>query len=51
MERALEASLRRYGQMSPVVVFRWHDRYELIDGFKASRRRGPSARSRVSARA
>ncbi|MBI3049968.1 MAG: ParB N-terminal domain-containing protein [Acidobacteria bacterium] len=34
MERALEASLRRYGQMSPVVVFRWHDRYELIDGFK-----------------
>jgi ParB-like chromosome segregation protein Spo0J len=33
-ERALEASLRRYGQMSPVVVFRWHDRYELIDGFK-----------------
>jgi ParB-like chromosome segregation protein Spo0J len=34
MERALEASLRRYGQMSPVVVFRWRDRYELIDGFK-----------------
>jgi ParB-like chromosome segregation protein Spo0J len=34
MERALEVSLRRYGQMSPVVVFRWHDRYELVDGFK-----------------
>ncbi len=34
MERALEASLRRYGQISPVVVFRWHDRYELVDGFK-----------------
>jgi ParB-like chromosome segregation protein Spo0J len=33
-ERALEASLRRYGQLSPVVVFRWHDRYELVDGFK-----------------
>lgn len=33
-ERALEASLRRYSQMSPVVVFRWQDRYELIDGFK-----------------
>jgi ParB-like chromosome segregation protein Spo0J len=33
-ERALEASLRRYGQLSPVVVFRWHGRYELIDGFK-----------------
>src|SRR5437867_10888725 len=34
MERVLETSLRRYGQMSPVVVFRWQDRYELIDGFK-----------------
>jgi ParB-like chromosome segregation protein Spo0J len=34
MERALEVSLRRYGQMSPVVVFRWRDRYELVDGFK-----------------
>jgi ParB-like nuclease domain len=34
MERALEASLRRYGQMSPVVVVRWHERYELVDGFK-----------------
>jgi len=33
-ERVLETSLRRYGQMSPVVVFRWQDRYELIDGFK-----------------
>lgn len=33
-ERVLEASLRRYGQMSPVVVFRWQGRYELIDGFK-----------------
>lgn len=33
-ERVLQASLRRYGQMSPVVVFRWQGRYELIDGFK-----------------
>lgn len=33
-ERALEASLRRYGQLSPVVVFRWQDRYEVVDGFK-----------------
>ncbi len=33
-ERVLEASLRRYGQMSPVVVFRWQERYELVDGFK-----------------
>ncbi len=33
-ERVLETSLRRYGQMSPIVVFRWQGRYELIDGFK-----------------
>jgi ParB-like chromosome segregation protein Spo0J len=33
-ERVLSASLRRYGQLSPVVVFRWQGRYELIDGFK-----------------
>lgn len=33
-ERLLETSLRRYGQMSPIVVFRWQGRYELIDGFK-----------------
>jgi len=33
-ERVLHASLCRYGQMSPVVVFRWQHRYELIDGFK-----------------
>jgi ParB-like chromosome segregation protein Spo0J len=33
-ERALEASLRRSGQLSPVVVFRWHHGYELVDGFK-----------------
>jgi len=33
-ERVLHASLCRYGQMSPVVVFRWQQRYALIDGFK-----------------
>lgn len=33
-ERVIEASLRRYGQMSPVVVFAWQGRHELIDGFK-----------------
>jgi len=33
-ERVLEGSLRRYGQLAPVVVFQWQDRYELIDGFK-----------------
>lgn len=33
-ERAMMKSLERYGQLSPVVVCRRHDRYELIDGFK-----------------
>jgi ParB-like chromosome segregation protein Spo0J len=33
-ERVLQASLRRYGQMSPVVVFLWQGRHELVDGFK-----------------
>jgi ParB-like chromosome segregation protein Spo0J len=33
-ERAMARSLERYGQLSPVVVCRRHDRYELIDGFK-----------------
>jgi ParB-like chromosome segregation protein Spo0J len=33
-ERAMVKSLERYGQLSPVVVCRRHDRFELIDGFK-----------------
>jgi ParB/RepB/Spo0J family partition protein len=33
-ERAMARSLKRYGQLSPVVVCRRQDRYELIDGFK-----------------
>jgi hypothetical protein len=33
-ERAMVKSLERYGQLSPVVVCRRNDRYELIDGFK-----------------
>jgi ParB family chromosome partitioning protein len=33
-ERAMAASLRRYGQISPVVVFVRAGHYELIDGFK-----------------
>jgi ParB-like chromosome segregation protein Spo0J len=33
-ERAMARSLERYGQLSPVVVCRRLDRYELIDGFK-----------------
>jgi len=33
-ERAMARSLERYGQLSPVVVCRRRERYELIDGFK-----------------
>jgi len=33
-EHVLETSLRRYGQMAPVVVVRWQHRYEIVDGFK-----------------
>jgi ParB-like chromosome segregation protein Spo0J len=33
-ERAMAKSLQRYGQLSPVVVCRREERYELIDGFK-----------------
>jgi ParB-like chromosome segregation protein Spo0J len=33
-ERAMARSLERYGQLSPVVVCRRGERYELIDGFK-----------------
>jgi ParB/RepB/Spo0J family partition protein len=33
-ERAMARSLKRYGQLSPVVVCQRQERYELIDGFK-----------------
>ena len=33
-ERAMARSLERYGQLSPVVVCRRQEHYELIDGFK-----------------
>ncbi|HEX4784641.1 MAG TPA: ParB N-terminal domain-containing protein [Candidatus Sulfotelmatobacter sp.] len=33
-ERAMARSLEQYGQLSPVVVCRREERYELIDGFK-----------------
>jgi ParB family transcriptional regulator, chromosome partitioning protein len=33
-ERAMVASLKRWGQISPVVVFVHAGQYELIDGFK-----------------
>jgi ParB-like chromosome segregation protein Spo0J len=50
-ERVMVASLRRYGQISPVVVFVRFGHYELVDGFKrraAFREAGQG--SRVSAR-
>jgi ParB/RepB/Spo0J family partition protein len=50
-ERAMAKSLERYGQLSPVVVCRRNERYELIDGFKrlgAARRL--SGLDRLSAR-
>lgn len=50
-ERVLQASLVRYGQVSPVVVFRWRGRYELIDGFKRlSAARSVSERTSLCAR-
>jgi len=33
-EQAMARSLERYGQLSPIVVCRRQERYELIDGFK-----------------
>ena len=33
-EQAMAGSLSRYGQVSPVVVCRQDDRWELLDGFK-----------------
>jgi ParB-like chromosome segregation protein Spo0J len=33
-ERAMAKSLERYGQLSPVIVCRRQERYELVDGFK-----------------
>lgn len=33
-ERAMAKSLERYGQLSPIVVCRRNERYELVDGFK-----------------
>jgi ParB-like chromosome segregation protein Spo0J len=34
LERGMMRSLESYGQLSPVVVVRYEDRWELIDGFK-----------------
>lgn len=46
-EQVLETSLRRYGQMAPIVVMRWQQRYEIVDGFKrlAVARRVPALSS------
>src|SRR5436309_14643445 len=50
-ERAMARSLERYGQLSPVVVCRRQDRYELIDGCKRlGALRGLAQLPRLSAR-
>ena len=50
-ERAMARSLERYGQLSPVVVCKRLDRYELIDGFKRlSAARGMPRLPHLSAR-
>jgi ParB/RepB/Spo0J family partition protein len=49
-ERAMARSLERYGQLSPVVVCRREDRYELIDGFKRLAAARTLAQSHLSAR-
>jgi ParB/RepB/Spo0J family partition protein len=36
-EKAMERSLQNYGQLTPVVVGRVDDRYEMVDGFKRLR--------------
>jgi ParB-like chromosome segregation protein Spo0J len=50
-ERAMARSLQRYGQLSPIVVCRRQERYELIDGFKRlSAARGLAQIQHLSAR-
>lgn len=50
-EKAMRASVRRYGQISPVVVFVHAGHYELIDGYKRlAALRELGLESRVSAR-
>src|ERR1700757_2261573 len=34
LERGMMRSLESYGQLSPIVVFRHAERWELLDGFK-----------------
>ena len=46
-ERAMARSLERYGQLSPVVVCRRQERYELIDGFKRLKPRAVWRRCRI----
>ena len=49
-ERAMARSLERYGQLSPVVVCRRQDRYELIDVSNAWARYADWHRSRICRR-
>ena len=41
-EEAMAGSLRRWGQLSPVVACVRSEKLELLDGFKRLRRRGRS---------
>lgn len=36
-EKAMERSMQRYGQLTPVIVGQNHGRYEMVDGFKRLR--------------
>jgi ParB-like chromosome segregation protein Spo0J len=36
-DAAMMKSIRKYGQMSPVVCVKWEGGYEMIDGFKRLR--------------
>jgi ParB-like chromosome segregation protein Spo0J len=50
LQSAMVASLHRYGQISPVVVFVRAGQYELIDGFKRREALREVGQSRLSAR-
>ena len=36
-EKVMEQSMQRYGQLTPVVVGKEGERYEMVDGFKRLR--------------
>jgi ParB-like chromosome segregation protein Spo0J len=50
LERGMMRSLESYGQLSPIVVVRQQDRWELIDGFKRLAAARKQSRDRLVAR-